>query len=285
METDGFDDLPPVRSADILKAGAHGAFAGLDLLGERTMTIKFAILGSDRPSYDALVQQLMGAFQVQAAELPLYCGDGGNRLVNCRPRKLAIPRKQSYHGTFHPEAMLELVATDPRIYSAAQSSRRTGLTVSTGGMTFNATFPLSFGSGGSGGLLTVTNAGQFPTDATLSLSGPVINPIVDNVTTGVSLLLGITLATGDTLVLDTLARSLMLNGTSRTAALLPGSTWWNFPPGDTLLRYRNNGPYAASQMTAAFRSAWLALASAAHAAAAPFRWGSGTWGIGSWGQS
>ncbi len=262
IETDGFDDLPPVRSADVDKAAAHGAFAGLDVLGERTMTIKFALLGSDRPSYDALVQQLSAAFAVQSTELPLLCGDNGNRLINCRPRKAVAPRKKDFHGTFSTEVMVELVATDPRIYSATLSQPSTGLSSSSGGMTFNATFPLSFGSIGSGGLVTVTNAGSFPTDATFSISGPIVNPIIDNVTTGVSILLGITLAASDTLVLDTLAKSIVLNGTaSRTSALLPGSAWRNFPPGSTQVRYRNNGAFTASQMRVAFRSAWLALAS------------------------
>lgn len=262
IETDGFDDLPPVRAADIDKAAAHGAFAGIDVLGERTMNIKFALLGQDRPSYDALVQQLLGAFSVQTTELPLLCGDNGGWLVNCRPRKVAAPRKLDNHGVFNQDALVELVATDPRIYSATQSTAMTGLSSSSGGMSFPATFPLSFGSVGSGGLVSVTNAGKFATDCTLTISGPVVNPIIDSVTAGVSLLLGITLGSTDTLVLNTAAKSIVLNGTaSRTSSLMYGSTWFNLPPGTTQLRYRNNGAFTASQLTVAFRSAWLALAS------------------------
>jgi hypothetical protein len=208
------------------------------------------------------VQQLLAAFAVQAIELPLLCGDNGNRLINCRPRNVAVPRKMPYHGVFNVEALVELVATDPRIYSATQSTATTGLATSSGGMMFPATFPLSFGSVGSGGIVTVTNAGQFATDAIFTINGPVVNPIIENVTAGAMLTLGITLASGDSLVLNTANKSIVLNGTaSRTSTLLVGSAWFSLAPGATQLRYRNNGAFTASQLGVAFRSAWLALAS------------------------
>lgn len=267
VDTDGFDDLPPVRAQDMEKAAAHGAYAGVDLLGERSMVIKFALLGQDRPSYDSLVQQMATAFAVQPAELPLYCGDNGTRMVNCRPRKMAMPRSKDFHGIYNTSAQVELVATDPRIYATTLTSASTRLAATSGGVTFPATFPLSFGSASSGGLISLTNAGTFATDSTMTITGPVVNPIVDNVTQGLSLLLGITLSATDTLVLDTFARTVVLNpnaagvGASRSSTLLYGSTWWSLPAGQTQLRYRNNGSYTTSQLTVSFRSAWLALAS------------------------
>jgi hypothetical protein len=262
IETDGFDDLPPIRSADAPKAGSHGSFAGLDLLGERTMTITMAVQGTDRSSYDALVQQLSAAFVVQSADLPLLCGDNGNRRINCRPRKMALPRKRAFHGTFHDAALIELVAVDPRVYDAVLQQPNTGMAATAGGMTFNATFPLAFGSAGAGGSLMVTNAGSFATDWTATIAGPVVNPVIDNLSTGVSIQLAITLNVGDSLVLDSLSRTIRLNGTaSRTSTLQPGSTWWTLPPGTTLLRFRNNGASDVGTLTFAFRSAWMALAS------------------------
>lgn len=262
VETTGFDDLPPIRAADLAKSGAHGSYAGLDLMGERAVVIKLALLGVDRPSYDTLVQQVTAAFSPQPLELPLLCGDSGNRRINCRPRKLSAPRKQPYHGTWNAEVQVELVATDPRIYTAAATVLTTGLAAGSGGMTFPAMFPISFGSAGAGGTVAVTNAGNFATDATYTVTGPLVNPVIDNITTGLTLQLGITLASGDSLVLDTNARSVILNGTaSRTSALLVGSAWWSFPPGTTLLRFRNSGGFTASVLTVTFRSAWLALAS------------------------
>lgn len=263
VESEGFDDLPEVRSADQMKAGAHGAFAGLDLLGERTMTLTLAVQGTDRTSYDALVQRLANAFTVQASELPLLCGDSGNRLVYVRPRKLSIPRKMDYHGVFHPAAMVQLVATDPRVYDATLTTLSTGLAATSGGMTFNATFPLGFGSGASGGAMTAVNLGPFTTEWQATIAGDCTNPVIENLTTGQTLSFAITLGVGDSLVVDSRGKRATLNGTaSRIYTLQPGSAWWTLPAGATLIRFRNNGPYsAAAQLTLTYRSAWMALAS------------------------
>ena len=168
---------------------------------------------------------------------------------------------------------VQLFAVDPRKYASAQSSASTGLASQSGGMTFNATFPLTFGTVGGGGLVTLTNAGNFQTPLTMTITGPVANPIVDNITTGQSLIFLITLASSDTLVISqagTSLASIVLNGTaSRRNALqinsaplvqfgLPGG-----PPGPTTpgvtqtFRYRNNGAFTASQCTFAFQSAWI----------------------------
>lgn len=264
VETDGFDDLPDVRSADQPKSGAHGAFAGLDLLDERTMTMTLALLGSDRTSYDALVQQLVAAFSVQTNELPLLCGDSGNRLIYARPRKVAVPRTMGCHGVFQPEASVQLVATDPRIYDATETALTTGLAAVSGGVGFPVTFPVGFGSGGTGGTVTATNSGGFATDWTATISGDCVNPVIENLTTGQLLSFAITLNLGDTLVVDSKSRSLVLNGTaSRTFTIQPGSAWWTLPPTTPyLLRFRNGGAYsAAASLTVRYRNAWLALAS------------------------
>lgn len=263
VESDGFDDLPPVRAADLSKSNAHGSFAGLDLLGERTMTLTLALLSGDRVAYDALVQRVVVAFSVQATELPLLCGDGGDRLIWCRPRKVTLPRKREHHGAIIPDGMVELAAVDPRIYAATPSPLTTGLSATSGGMTFNATFPLGFGSAGVGGAITATNAGAFPTDWVATIAGPVVNPVLDNLTTGQSIALAITLNSGDSLVLSSLPKTIILNATaSRISTLQPGSAWWTLAPGPTLLRFRNNGAYSAgASLNFTFRSAWLALAS------------------------
>jgi len=271
-ETDGLDDLPPVRTADLDKAGDMGSFPGLDLLGERTLTIKLALLGQDRPTYDALVLQLLSAFSIQAIELPLYCGDNGSQIIYCRPRRLALPRKREQHGTFNVAALVELTATDPRKYSAIPTTVSTTLASQSGGMTFNATFPVSFGTVGAGGTVSLTNAGNFQTPLQFTILGPVTNPILDNLTTGQSLLFTITLATGDTLVITgagTSVVSIILNGTaSRRSSLLSSSApliQFGLPggaPGPCVagitqqFRYRNNGALTASTMTVGYSSAW-----------------------------
>jgi|SRR5579859_3770103 len=271
----GLNDMPPVRSADETKAGDHGLFQGIDYLGERTLRLGLYISGAGLADYDAQCDTVEGAFSVQPTELPLVytLGDATQtRQINCRPRKLVIPRDLQRVGRTG-YATVELVATDPRKYSSTTTTLTTGLAAVSGGMTFPATFPLSFGAVGGGGTVTATNAGNFQTPLALTITGPVVNPIVDNQATGQSLSFLITLASTDTLVISgagTSACAITLNGTaSRRNALqvgsaplsqfgLPGGASGPCTPGvSQTFRFRNNGAFAAGQLSIAYQSAWI----------------------------
>lgn len=271
----GLNDMPPVRSADENRSGDHGAFQGVDLLAGRTVELEVLLAGTSQPNYDSLCDQFQGAFAVQPAELPLAYTLGDTtqvRVINCRPRKTLIPRETRRWG-MTGMAAVQLFASDPRKYAQAQTTLSTGLATQSGGMTFNATFPLSFGSVGAGGTVNATNAGNFQTPLTFTITGPVVNPIVDNLTTGQSLLFLITLGSTDTLVIaqaGTSACSIVLNGTaSRRNALLVGSaplSQFGLPGGlpgpctagvTQQFRYRNNGAFTASTLQIAYQSAWI----------------------------
>lgn len=273
----GLNDMPPVRAADEVRAGDHGAFQGIDYLDARTVRLGFYVESAldTQADYDALCDQVAAAFAVQASELPLTytLGDTSQvRVINCRPRRLLIPRELSYYGKYGI-AVVELVATDPRKYSQATTTLTTGLATVSGGMTFPATFPLSFGAAGGGGTVTATNAGNFQTPLAFTITGPVVNPIIDNQTTGQSLLFNITLASTDTLVISgagTSACAIVLNGTaSRRNALaagsaplsqfgLPGGAPGPCTPGTSqTFRFRNNGAFAGGQLAISFQSAWI----------------------------
>lgn len=69
-EVVGLNDMPPVRSADETKAGDHGAFAGVDYLGPRTVRLGLFIQGASLADYDAQCDSVEGAFAVQPARTP-----------------------------------------------------------------------------------------------------------------------------------------------------------------------------------------------------------------------
>lgn len=271
----GLNDMPPVRQADETKSGDHGVFQGVDYLAGRTVEFEVWLNGTSQANYDTLCDQVQGAFAVQPAELPLAFTLGDTtqvRVVNCRPRKVVIPRDPMRWG-MTGLAAVQLFASDPRKYAQSTTTLTTGLAAVSGGMTFNATFPLSFGATGGGGTVMAANAGDFQAPLQFTITGPVANPIIDNLTTGQSLLFTITLASTDTLVIagaGTSACAIVLNGTaSRRNALavgsaplsqfgLPGGAPGPCTPGVTQqFRYRNNGAFTASQLTIAYQSAWI----------------------------
>ncbi len=274
----GLQDMPPIRSADESSSGDHGWFAGIDYLDERTVELGLTIQGLGLVDLDSQCDLLEGAFAVQPVEQPLtyYLADTTvGRVINCRARRVLIPRDLK-RSSIYVNATIELVATDPRKYALTPTIVPTGLASSSGGMMFPATFPLGFGSVGAGGIITLTNAGNFQTPLQFTISGPVTNPIIDNVTTGQSLQFNIILASTDTLVIagaGTIACSILLNPgpgqASRRNALLalsaplaqfglPGGSSGPCTPGVTQqFRYRNNGPLTGSTLTVQFPSAWI----------------------------
>jgi hypothetical protein len=151
---------------------------------------------------------------------------------------------------------IQLHATDPRVYSAVQHTVSTGLGTATGGLVFPATFPATFGSGSAGGQIVASNAGSVKTYPTLTVSGPVDNPIISHVEQGLSLILTGSLVSGDTLVFNAepRARTVLLNG-ANAENLLTTPGWFGLTPGTNTIRYSNNGGFTTSTLVVAWRDA------------------------------
>jgi hypothetical protein len=253
----GLEDMPTIRVQDSPRPADIGYFKGQDLLDGRVITLGFGIHAVDQ--FDLATQKSLfqNAFLVSGDEIALYVYNS-TRLINCRCRK----RHFSYDAqrvARIEEALVELFASDPKLYDAYLQQAVVGLPVVLGGATFNALFNLAFGSSGAGGQVGVTNSGNFAARPVITIAGPVDNPIVANLSTGKSLALTISLSATDVLVIDMDARTIILNGSaSRRSAMNSGSQWWDIPPGVNTLRFSNNGAYqAAANCTFAFRSAWV----------------------------
>ena len=76
------------------------------------------------------------------------------------------------------------------------------------------------------------------------------------VTTGQSLTLTATLASGDYIDVDTAARTVLLNGTADRYSYLTTPQWWGIQPGANEIRYFADVT-TASTATVTFRSAWV----------------------------
>ena len=257
----GLDDLPAIRAADAPRAGDHGSWAGIDYMDGRSIDITFAVIADDSNDLAVQMALLETAFVPQATELPLLLY-GSTRLVNVRPRRFIAPYDATYLRK-SCEVSVQLFATDPRVYDANLQQVVLGLPTASGGMTFNAAFNLGFGSAGTGGTAAVTNAGTFASRPVLVITGPCDTPIVQNVTQNKKVSFNLTLAAGDTLTVDTDAKSVLLlvSGStipaSRRSALGAGSQWFDLAPGASTITYQANTYQAASSLTIQFRSAWL----------------------------
>lgn len=155
---------------------------------------------------------------------------------------------------------VSLLAPDPRIYTTTENSGSYDPTDSgTGGLSFPLDFPLDFGVSDTAGRLTVENEGNVSSPPTFVITGPVTNPIIDNDTTGQSIYTQDTaLSTGDTLTIDTAAKTVVLNGTTSRPDLISVSLtdWFYIRPGSNQLRLRGSDMESTeTELAVTFRNA------------------------------
>lgn len=170
-------------------------------------------------------------------------------------------QKPSITGRRPKTFQIALVSADHRIFSDEEHSATVlGTAGEENGLGFNVGFDLGFGGGGVVGQLLIDNAGDAETPPRLRVTGPITNPIIDNVTTGKEIRLIYTLAEGETLDIETRpdAVDVILNGSvSRYSALdFLNSDVWELAPGVNDVRLRAASLSNPAALTVSWRDAW-----------------------------
>jgi len=233
-------DLPVIRNGDVPRPRDHGELIGLDFMSGRDVTIT-ANFASDGTSLQHAAEALATAFETGiGTESPLWIQIPNLPCLGlmCRARKRTVPIDIGYSVSAMAQASILVHSTDPRLYTTPTTST-VGLPAPIGGLTFPATFPATFGGGGTYGSISATNTGNVEMRPTFVITGPVTNPVVQNVTTGWILSfsnptgIGYTLNAGDTLAVDTDLRTILYtaSGSSVSAPrrnwLVANSVWPN----------------------------------------------------------
>jgi hypothetical protein len=260
VAVEGLEGLDGIRSGDIVKARDHGEWMGSDFLSGRDITLTLEVTATSDSAFRSDIETLMAATVLQTSELPLAFYLPGmaqtSRQSLVRPRKRPVPLTIDYLHRI-AQFVMQFHATDFRIYDSTVQSTNTTLPVPSGGVSWPASWPWSWGSASGSGLVTCTNAGNFETRPTITIVGPVDYPTVQNLTTGLSATFNLTLGVSDSLVIDMLNKTVVLNGTAnRRSAMSAGSSWWTLPPGSSQIAYHANTLSTGSTMTVAFQSAW-----------------------------
>lgn len=227
-----------VRSGDINLPRQDGILAGDDYLGGRTFVFDLNILGDDDIDAEALAQDLAAAFAPSRTDLDLTFTLSDTEYVAVgRPRGADVKVDNIIQG--HGRARCVFRCTDPRLFGA-EVSTAISLPAGTDGLLFPAEAPFVFGALSSPGEAILNNAGRYETDWTATFTGPLTSPRIEHVELGRTLAFtGLTINTGETLELDSRAKSALLNGTaSRYSSLSSTSRWWTLPVGNSTIRFR-----------------------------------------------
>jgi hypothetical protein len=277
----GLRDLSPIRGGDVDLTMENGTLAGLDFTGGKTVQVNWELTLSpvgvetslaalaaqhaivSDPSVvsmtaaDYLVHQVPGAVSkpvsVMLVQLP---GRTTPFLVFGRPTRFTAPIDEDYqYGRVSPKS--EWSVPDGLVYDGAVVSGTCGLPNPTSGVGFPAGFPLAFGAS-AGGSFGLTNAGNAPSPAVFTITGPCMTPTITNTATGAYIALNITLGAGDTLVIDTKAQVVTLNGTAnRNNTVVIGTKFFKIVPGLNTIQFSTRDPIAvAAQLTGYTLSAY-----------------------------
>ena len=113
-------------------------------------------------------------------------------------------------------------------------------------------------SGAAQSQVVVDNDGDIDTYPVLEIAGPAEDPVITNGTTGRALkIVGLNVAAGQTLVIDTWERTVAIGAADHRDKLPNDNQWWTLEPGDnTIVFDRINPPANQATLTVKYRNAW-----------------------------
>lgn len=244
------------RRQRAIPVGVNGSRpTGPDLLPARVVTLDVNVGNdSDDPATTwGLFQDLLGAWApVDVGTVDMSMTMAGSDLV-LRGRPIDAVDDLELLPEGIARVRLSFEATDPRWYSSTMSSILLGLTEG-GGLEFPLTFPLTFGAG-SDNDGSAFNAGTAPAPWTAAILGPVTNPVLTLGSTGEAVVITGVVAPGETLLIDSASRSVLLDGSPRSSWIALTSRWWELAAGTNTVRFR--AAAGTGVCTFSWRSAWL----------------------------
>jgi hypothetical protein len=251
-------DSAPFRETQRDHEGDDGGYMDAEFEKGRDVVLSGMLYSLSTP-FESYMDTLKANWAPSTTQVPFYFKSPGTteRFLYVKPLGVRY-NWTSLRRTGMAEVQFSAFAEDPRIYDSAlvTAIMYLGATVYTG---FGFNLGFSFGFGGvstTTDQVIVNNPGNRPTPPIMTINGPVTNPRIFNETQGKEMQFNITLATGETLVIDTKNKTVKLNGTTNRRNTLIAPTWFYLNGGATQLRYRAESSDPTSFLTIEFRPAW-----------------------------
>lgn len=233
-EITGLDSADVRESADDLveaDGGVHGDF----YYGRRPITISGIILPRSKEHRNYCLTRLARATNALRKDAQLmWTPDGGiEQTVSVRRQ---VPNRTP--GGWVKQFQIGLVSADHRIYSTVYNQAQVAASPWT---------------------VAPQNRGIEDTPPVITLYGPMVNPLIQNFTTGEIIKLDITIAAGDFIVIDTRSATVLLNNSeSRYSAVdFIATDWWMLEPGLNDVRLSTSSVGTGASLTLQWRDAWV----------------------------
>ena len=155
--------------------------------------------------------------------------------------------------------LIEAFAPDYRFFDQTLTNQDTAPTVSVGGITLPTVLPIDFSNVVGVPKLTLTNSGDEPTPPTFTITGPGTNFTIQNTTNGEILQINTTITSVDTITIDVLNKTILLNDQVNIFGTKSGD-FWNIPAGVSELNFTvQTGSDSSTMLNVQYRSAYKGI--------------------------
>jgi len=219
-----------VDNSSLNRQDFHGVISNPTFARGRLMTVSgqvFAVTKATRGTAQRAIEDIfiLQDFPTQANEfkvLQFKDDDDSDWFINAKV--FSTPSFTNPRGESVTTFTCELFAQDPIIRSLTQNSV-SGNYALLGGVTLPTTLPIALD--GVLGSFSGTNTGNFASPCVVTITGDIVNPRIYNLTTGryFGYTGTLTASGGDSLVIDTEANTMELNGVNVLANRYTGSNW------------------------------------------------------------
>lgn len=262
-QLDGFDGVDLRQSASDLP-DRDGAQGGPVFRTARTITMTVTIVGTDRLDADARLAVLRRAMRPVSAPWPLLVHGrtpGPNTLtIDVRPSQPFAHTHGDGWDRRIRSCQMAVTAPDPRFYDVDWQTATVHPPGPSGGITWPITWPINWSGSAYMGTPVIAD-GDDQTPPILTVFGPITDPVLSNATTGESIVLTGTVGPNETLVVDPLARTVLLDGDPSQSRYhwVDGALtrWWLLAPGANQIGLLGSGTDGNSRLGILWRNSWL----------------------------
>jgi hypothetical protein len=260
LSVDGLESLPSIRNQDDNRGYHDGMFTGRDFLNGRVISIIFNTFGDSNGSAQTNYNTIQRTLLPQTSgTTPLYFkfpnSPTSEQFVDARVRNLRTTVDPNYtYG--YITSQVDFFCPDPNYYDNNLQTSVMQISAALG-RTYNKTFNYTYGGGSATVTTTISNIGWGTTYPTITINGPITNPVVGNSTSGDTLYFTGTYSALDLLEINLYDQLITLNGAPARNLLISG-TWFDAPPGNSNFFFTGTGTLAGTtQATVSWYSAYI----------------------------
>lgn len=244
---DGWWDSAASTGTTTQKVNDHGAFLGPAFYGPRVVQAEARVDGFGPGDSLAVARQIMSALSLDELVELAVTDELGTLHAAVRQEGDPILLRNGNRMI----VSLSMLAPDPRRYGAWQQAS-TGLPVASGGFSLPVVLPIVMTGTGNAGAVVIANEGDIEAPLLLTVAGP-CPPFTISDQQGRQLVFAETLEAGRTLVIDTGARTALLDGVANRVVT---GTWPVLNPGANQFQFSASAYDAGALLTISYRSAW-----------------------------